>query len=468
MRCHQVQRRIIRSEGPPDECLRDDKVCRHIENCRKCRLFLQAESMLRHDLRSAASDDMAKTVSFADLKANVEKLAAKPDNYNNRENILMKILTYPILTKPRLGITLAVISVIIAFVTLVPFHFSRTVGYEVAVATADDDVIIDENKVDDLLKTLGIENASYSLGDCDPKCKVIISDLKSKEDVDILITALDEIGQCKVVYIKPVIDEDNITIMDEAKHRITIRDESTSDEEEIHSIVIDKLNALNPDSSNPFSIVMKVKENDDESRIDIKFEGKIENPSDLLDSALNTALEELNGISALSIIENKAGDEIMELTTKDGVKHVIDLNDPDLVSKLRELGISVYGDGMMHGGDGSQEDESDQSGGDDNPESMKSNAVPESFELYQNAPNPFNPVTDIRYYLPESGYVSLEIFNMNGQKVRTLVDGYQDAGEHTVTWDAKNDSGESVASGIYLYRFRSGDTVISKKMTLLK
>jgi flagellar hook assembly protein FlgD len=57
---------------------------------------------------------------------------------------------------------------------------------------------------------------------------------------------------------------------------------------------------------------------------------------------------------------------------------------------------------------------------------------------------------------------------MNGQKVRTLVDGYRDAGEHTVTWNAKNDSGESVASGMYLYRFKSGDTIISRKMTLLK
>lgn len=468
MRCYQVRRRIKKTQGFPEVCLRDDKIRSHIEKCQKCRLFLQAESMLRRDLSSLADKRETGAISFADIKTNVERLASAPAAQNHRENKIMKILTYPILKRPRLGITLAVLTVVLAFVTLVPFKFTRTIGYEVAVAASDDSQVIDQAKIEYLLQSLSINNANSSQGDCDPNCKVVISNLQSEEDVDILLTALDEIGQCDVVYVKPVIDKDNITIMDEAKHRITIRNESQNDEEQIHRIVIDKLNALNPDSGSPFSIVMNVKENDDESRIDIKFEGKIENPSGLLDSALNTILDELNGISALSIIENKAGDEIMELTTKDGVKHVIDLNDPDLVGKLRELGIDVYEDGNIHLRNNSAKDESDQSGESDVPESMKSSGVPDKFELYQNAPNPFNPITDIRYSLPESGHVSLEIFNMNGQKVRTLLDTYMDAGEHVVTWDAKNDSGDRVASGIYLYRLSSGDTVISKKMTLLK
>jgi hypothetical protein len=176
----------------------------------------------------------------------------------------------------------------------------------------------------------------------------------------------------------------------------------------------------------------------------------------------------LNKISGLSISENKAGEAIMELTTRDGVKHVIDLNDPESLKKLEELGLGVYDNGNFQINGHSEEDESDLPGENDAPESMKSSAVPESFELYQNAPNPFNPMTDIRYYLPESEHVNLEIFNMNGRKVRTLVDGYKEAGEHVVTWDAKNDSGDKVASGIYLYRLRAGDMEISKKMSLLK
>jgi hypothetical protein len=84
-------------------------------------------------------------------------------------------------------------------------------------------------------------------------------------------------------------------------------------------------------------------------------------------------------------------------------------------------------------------------------------------ELTGNSPNPFNPVTEISFDLPAASDVELEIYNIMGQKVTTLIDRYLEAGRHTVTWDAA-----SVASGVYLYRLRVGDFVETKKMVLLK
>ncbi|MBD3217818.1 MAG: T9SS type A sorting domain-containing protein, partial [candidate division Zixibacteria bacterium] len=95
-------------------------------------------------------------------------------------------------------------------------------------------------------------------------------------------------------------------------------------------------------------------------------------------------------------------------------------------------------------------------------------ALPKAFELNQNFPNPFNATTQITYKLTRGSNVSLEIYNTMGQKVRTLVDEYRDAGRYTVEWDSKNDAGSDVASGVYLYKMRAGETVDSKKMTLLK
>ncbi len=89
--------------------------------------------------------------------------------------------------------------------------------------------------------------------------------------------------------------------------------------------------------------------------------------------------------------------------------------------------------------------------------------LPTEFSLSQNFPNPFNPITVISFALPEASEVKLEIYNIVGQKVATLVDGQLEAGEHIVRWD-----GRDVASGVYLYRLEVGEFVETKKMILLK
>jgi len=94
--------------------------------------------------------------------------------------------------------------------------------------------------------------------------------------------------------------------------------------------------------------------------------------------------------------------------------------------------------------------------------------VPEEFKLGQNHPNPFNPTTGISYGLPEATNVRLEVFNVLGQQVRTLVNEYQSAGNYTVNWDGLNNNGSSVASGIYFYRLTTDKEHATKKMMMLK
>ncbi len=94
--------------------------------------------------------------------------------------------------------------------------------------------------------------------------------------------------------------------------------------------------------------------------------------------------------------------------------------------------------------------------------------LPGRFALEQNSPNPFNPTTAIRYALPKSTDVELSVFNASGQKVRTLVSGVQAAGFQTARWDGRNDRGETVTSGVYLYKLKSEGFEQTKKMTLVK
>jgi hypothetical protein len=94
--------------------------------------------------------------------------------------------------------------------------------------------------------------------------------------------------------------------------------------------------------------------------------------------------------------------------------------------------------------------------------------TPKSFALFQNHPNPFNPETKISYYLPTASQVKLIVYNILGQKVRTLFDGHQDSGTHTVLWDGRREDGTALSSGIYFYRMQAGDFRETKKMSLMK
>jgi hypothetical protein len=94
--------------------------------------------------------------------------------------------------------------------------------------------------------------------------------------------------------------------------------------------------------------------------------------------------------------------------------------------------------------------------------------LPLQTSLFANYPNPFNATTSISYALAAAGQVQLEIFDITGRMVKTLIDGNQEAGSHNVIWDGLNDQGKVVASGTYFYRLKTKDDSFVKKMALLK
>ena len=101
-------------------------------------------------------------------------------------------------------------------------------------------------------------------------------------------------------------------------------------------------------------------------------------------------------------------------------------------------------------------------------EKEKNPLIVESFELAQNYPNPFNPTTTISYKLPTGQKVQLEVFDIIGKKVATLVNEYKKAGAYQAQWDGRNSNGTLVSSGVYFYRLDIGDFQQSHKMILLR
>jgi len=91
-----------------------------------------------------------------------------------------------------------------------------------------------------------------------------------------------------------------------------------------------------------------------------------------------------------------------------------------------------------------------------------------SYDLFQNYPNPFNPETRISFSLGSSGFVSVKVFNILGQEIRTLLSAEKNTGVHSLLWDGKDNSGNPVASGAYIYRIESEGFISAKKMMLLR
>jgi hypothetical protein len=100
--------------------------------------------------------------------------------------------------------------------------------------------------------------------------------------------------------------------------------------------------------------------------------------------------------------------------------------------------------------------------------SSGSDVLPTEYALQQNYPNPFNPSTEIKFSLPEASQTELVIFNVLGQKVRTLIDGQLTAGEYQISWDGKDADGKDVSSGLYLYRLKAGESTLTRKMVLAR
>jgi hypothetical protein len=100
--------------------------------------------------------------------------------------------------------------------------------------------------------------------------------------------------------------------------------------------------------------------------------------------------------------------------------------------------------------------------------SRSNDEIPENFTLFQNYPNPANPETIIRYNLPVTADVSLVVYDVLGRKMRVLVNGVQTPGKYSVTWNGRDEFGNPVSSGIYIYQIRAGGLVSMKKMVLMR
>ena len=94
--------------------------------------------------------------------------------------------------------------------------------------------------------------------------------------------------------------------------------------------------------------------------------------------------------------------------------------------------------------------------------------LPTDYKLFQNYPNPFNPETTIKFKIPKTSFVTIKIYNVIGELIRTLVNTQKQPGIYSVKWDSMNNSGNIVSSGVYVYHMQAGSFSTVKKMIFIK
>ena len=176
-----------------------------------------------------------------------------------------------------------------------------------------------------------------------------------------------------------------------------------------------------------------------------------------------------NHLNSVSLSDPNTGTAVGEqgtiLRTIDGGTTWISQNS-GTTKELKGVSFSDPNTGTVVGGDGTILRTT--SGGTVSIQIPNTQLIPAEYELRQNYPNPFNPTTIISYQLPSVNDVTLMIFDLLGREVITLVNKRPSAGEHEVTWDGRDASGQVVSSGIYIYRLQAGAFVQNRKMLLIR
>jgi len=490
MRCNEAKRRLSEHWLKEPGLVEDQELLQHLRECSACARHAAAVRSLKRDFAAARTHDIDGGLPLSILKTRVEAHALPSNPAKTKEISLMTTLTKNLRKRSKLSVSVAIAVVVLAFLTLVPFKFERAIGYEVAVAGVDKGLALDSNRITALLKTLGVEDAKVDVTGCEATCSLIVRELGSQEDANLVVAAFSSGGDATLTLdceIMEVLDEHSGSLLDHTKnivkntrvnHQIVVRTKEVSqDDGTIHKILVERLGewcdgnaivwmqcltdsmvfynfGLSGDSVGGRKIAVEFVSDGENEALYANVSSDSVKKCIMITGAGDESIQDL--CAKLKLEDGQIDEEIIRQLKEQGCDVTVETSDDGTNKAIKIECNNVTREGI----EGEGEEAATKESSDAN--------LPEGFELAQNYPNPFNPTTTIDFSLPEAQHVTLEVVNIQGQVVRTLVDDVRNAGDHSVEWDATSDNGNRVASGVYFYRLSAGDHVASRKMTLLK
>lgn len=461
MRCHTIRKKIISFQGKLDGIYNDPTIVSHLNQCASCALFARSELSLSRDLKVARaytpSKDLPLTVIRDNLKARITVHHNQPSFLNHLLDYggrVMNLATEQLKKRPKLGVSFALASLLLLISVTIPFNIGHDIEYQVALAAVDPDLKLNAEELRQALSTLEIKSAGVDVTDCDTRCKVTVSHLKNLDEVRIVLAAFDEIGNCFVEDISESKIPAKTTLMKVVGDNLFIEGEVSN--------MADVMKAKFNEHEGDWQLILKdgefvfwVKDDADESSESLKEMLTLNKKDGRTVVTMSMDLDEMNQSD-----NQWWANASMPLVDPKGNEYVFYLDDPDDLTRLVEMGLDIETMRWRNGAPEWPDETAD--------ELAESSSEDKSGLGLSNHPNPFNPSTTITFSLPRTEHVTVDIYNIRGQKVRTLMDSPLSAGEHTIEWNSTDDGGSRVASGIYFCRLQAGENIISKKMVLTK
>ncbi|MCP4706025.1 MAG: hypothetical protein GY865_15610, partial [candidate division Zixibacteria bacterium] len=367
MHCHEARQKIDGFDRTQFDSNRDKELLEHLQSCSKCAEMAESTMLLNRDLETNSAGDTEGGLSFPNLKSRVEETVDARQNQLNKDSNIMSKLINSVTKRPRLGLSLGVVIVLLAFVTLVPFKFERTIGYEVAIAGVDRDLALDSDKVQTLFIKLGLDDAKFDVSNCEATCNMKITHLKSEDDAKIIVAAFDELGNCQFEEVKRIQGEHstpllwyrsggNVSLVSESDDSTNGPLEVTMDatlfldkvDGKTKIYVSDVVGKLSSESTGEFNIWVSKGDADGEEII-------VVDPTDshsviYIDSLAmsgNNSDEQVWGIgeddlkTTVRFLTNESGESKFIVKTPDGNINIFDYDEDNVVEKLNKLGVDV-------------------------------------------------------------------------------------------------------------------------------
>ncbi len=476
MRCRQVRNRLNESARADSKRTLDKEILEHLQSCQECARQAQAAAELRRAFVDNCQSDHIDRITWAQLQSQVEAQANLSQPNQSKETPLMSTLKSQLKRRPKLSLGLAVTAVALLAMTLIPLKFDRTIGFEVAVAGVDRDLAFNTEKINEMLSKLGLAEVAVDVTGCEKTCNLIITQLKSEGDAQLVAAAFGNLANSDCRVLVEVISESTTgNVIDKAGNVWFSTSDALSDSD-IHQIIIER---LGEDFVAGEMVFISESDENGEHTINI-FGGNadggmtwVTEDGETIDLAGNIDISFGSGAQSGDMIfhtdDGNTFEKKMICIIKEGDAdmagcmilpgHIVDGHLTDEARQAFEADGYVVeesqdAEGMLtitltKEADGKEEvvviklatNESDDSAAKD----FDNEQLPEKYALSQNYPNPFNPTTTIDYSLGVGGHVTIEVYNMAGQKVKTLVDRFVGPGEHSVDWDATSDSGDRVS-----------------------
>lgn len=437
MRCQEVRRRLVAVSSSEDmkNCGADMRL--HLAACPACLQHAEAQLELTRSLRGASAAVDTDGAHLSAVRSLVESRVAQITT-EHKWSLIMSRFTHSI-RRPVYMIPSVVAIVALLALTLFPWRVDNSGGYLVAFAGVDKDLALHNYGVQRVLQRLGITGADVEVGDCEASCNLTIRDLRDEKEVGKVVSVMCQLSDCQLLEVAREDDASpNISLNIPGKKEFTFEADG--------NVRCDFTQQLSAEDLEQIEVVVH----------EVQF-GEGGMAACVGDSGGSIYLVKIGNCQTPCVL---APECINGLPT--GIVSA------DSITLTFDVGC-----GSKTGGAGENEFYFDDSPAGADPAALskqESSSGPiHGYQLNQNYPNPFNAGTTISFNVADDGgQVTLAIFNVQGQLVKTLVDRHLAAGPHEITWDGTDTRGSAVASGVYLYRLTAGEYIETKKMSLIK